>query len=62
MTHQLEPAASAPNSRTSGGTPWVIVDERAVAIGATKGDGPIAVIDDPVFAAAFRRFAAPQLG
>lgn len=48
--------------QTRGDTPWVIVNGSAVAIGSRSDVGPVAVVGDPLFAAAVRRVAAPEEG
>lgn len=60
VTHSREPTGSEPVPDARCDTPWVVIDGRAVAIGSTLGDGPVAVVGDPVFTAAFRRVATPD--
>lgn len=45
---------------TRGGTPWVVVDERLVAVGAGPDDGPVAVAADARVAGSVRRALAPK--
>ena len=54
----LEPTTFDVRLQVRGQTPWVIIDERLVAIGAGPGGGPIAVSEDAHVARALRRALA----